>query len=258
MLPKYTFDKIKYATDPPTLKKAIDLYNSSKIIDFEDNGLTYTAKVKGTTLYNVIANSKQHAIGSCDCYLGQNDTLCKHLVAVTIYAILRGKKLKKEDLMVITSPKCSNIKGELSKDELENIKKEISNAIKYIKAYTGPSKTWFSYQNNLLEGVNRLSTIISSIPVSFQTSEILTKLMIRIDKKLVTGGVDDSDGTVGTFIQEMVNVLHDYAKLDITCIDSFRLLIGVSTCFEWEDSLIELYENNHNLNFKNQQKNKIT
>jgi hypothetical protein len=37
---------------------------------------------------------------------------------------------------------------------------------------------------------------------------------LRLDDKLSRGGVDDSDGTVGGFIEETVHALEQYAKLD--------------------------------------------
>ena len=40
-------------------------------------------------------------------------------------------------------------------------KAEISGALRYIKAYEGPSRIWFVYQDSLIEGRNRLSAIFS-------------------------------------------------------------------------------------------------
>ena len=36
MLPKYDLDKIKFATDPPTFEKAVDLYEKGKVTKFEE------------------------------------------------------------------------------------------------------------------------------------------------------------------------------------------------------------------------------
>lgn len=107
----------------------------------------------------------------------------------------------------------------------------ITSAMRYIKSYNGPSKTWFAYQDSLIEGVNRLSSIVSKLPVSEQTAELLVSLLLRLDKKLCTGGVDDSDGTVGDFISEAVGVLKEYAKMDDLCINALEDLCGVQTCF---------------------------
>lgn len=240
--PKYTLEKIKFATDNPTYKKACELYESGKIMNFDDNGFTYTAKVKGTEIYNVVVDTKYYDRGSCDCYLGKNDTLCKHMVAVAIYALLRGKKIPAEDKDVIINPICSNKIGELSKEEFANIKVEISASIKHVKAYSGPSRTWFAYQDSLSEGVHRLSAIVSKLPVSLQTAELLVSLLLRLDKKLISGGVDDSDGVVGGFMQEVVGVLLEFTKKDAETIKTFKKLLGIETCFGWEELLVAVYD----------------
>lgn len=55
-----------------------------------------------------------------------------------------------------------------------------------------------------------------------------------LGQKLQTGGVDDSNGTVGGFIEEVVSVLKDYAKVDPECIKAFTKLNGKETCFSGE------------------------
>lgn len=117
-IPKFTLDKIKFATDTPTYKKACELYEAGKVIDFDDNGFTYTAKVNGTTIYNVVVDSKFYDRGNCDCYLGKNDTLCKHMVAVAIFAVLRGLKISQQDKEKISHPVASKKIGMLSESEI--------------------------------------------------------------------------------------------------------------------------------------------
>ncbi|MBU0974875.1 hypothetical protein KKD03_04200 [Patescibacteria group bacterium] len=56
------------------------------------------------------------------------------------------------------------------------------------------------------------------------------------------GGVDDSDGTVGGFIEELVGVLFDFVRLDARCLKSIEKLQNQSTCFDWEEPLLELLE----------------
>lgn len=53
------------------------------------------------------------------------------------------------------------------------------------------------------------------------------------------GGVDDSDGTVGGFIEEGVKLLVEMAKADPKCKKEFEKLRGEETCFGWEDSLFK-------------------
>jgi hypothetical protein len=243
MPPKFDLDKIKFATDGPTFEKAVVLYESGKVSQFKEGMNAYSAVVLGSKSYRVSVEARRYDYGHCECYLGQNDTLCKHMVAVAIYAVMGGKPLTEQDKKSTESPTCSGLLGMLSKEELSAIKKEITSAIRYVKSYEGPSHTWFAYQNSLSEGCNRLSKVISDLPVSEQTAALFVDVMLRLDDKLCRGGVDDSDGTVGGFITEAVNVLLAYAKLDPKCLKAFYALQGRETCFGWEEPLIKLIEN---------------
>ena len=218
------------------------LLNGPKVSQFKEDFNGYSAVVLGTYPYHVYVSNRDYDSGYCDCYLGQKDTLCKHMVAVAIHAVMDGKKLSQKDKEVINSPVCSNRLGELSKEELAETKKAITSAMRYIKPYNGPSRIWFAYQNSLSEGVNRLSTILSELPVSEQTTKLLVDMLLRLDKKLCRGGVDDSDGTVGSFIEEVVLMLQEYAKLDSKCIKPFKKLCGQETCFGWEEPLIKIFD----------------
>ena len=242
MRPIYDLDKIKFSVGGPTYEKAVGLYEGGKVTKFEADFHGYSAVVLGTKPYRVYVDSRYHDRGECECYLGQNDTLCKHMVAVAIYAIMGGKALSKEDKELIDSPECSGELGELSKEELAETKKAITSAMRYIKAYTGPSKTWFVYQNSLDEGASRLSAIVSELPVSEQVAKLLISTLLRLDKKLCTGGVDDSNGTVGGFVYEVVDMLKKYAELDSKCIKAFKKLCNQSACFGWEEPLVKIFD----------------
>jgi hypothetical protein len=241
--PKFDLDKIKFATDGPTFEKAVGLYESGKVTQFEEGIGSYSAVVLGTKPYRVSVEARRYDYGHCECYLGQNNTLCKHMVALAIYAVKNGNPLTDEDKRQISQVTCSGRLGELSKTELSKMKKEITNAMKYIKPYSGPSRIWFSYQNSLSEGCNRLSKIVSELPISEQTTKLLIDMLLRLDKKLSYGGVDDSDGTVGGFMEEVVQMLKEYAKLDPVCVKAFQELKDKETCFDWEDPLLELIKN---------------
>ncbi|OGT88089.1 MAG: hypothetical protein A2298_02465 [Gammaproteobacteria bacterium RIFOXYB2_FULL_38_6] len=128
--------------------------------------------------------------------------------------------------------------GSLTEKKLSATKKMITDALRYVKSYNGPSRIWFAYQDSLSEGCRRLSAIVSGLPVGVQTTEVLVDLLLRLDKKISGSGVDDSDGTVGDFMVETVDVLKEYAKLDAECIKAFDKLKNRNTSFGWEETLI--------------------
>lgn len=145
MQPKYDLDKIKFATDGPTFEKAVELYESGKITQFEEGIGAYSAIVQGSKPYRVSVEARRYDYGHCECYLGQNDTLCKHMVAVAIWAVTGGKPLSEENKRLVSQPTCSGRQGVLSKEELSAAKKAITVGMRYIKSYEGPSRTWLAY-----------------------------------------------------------------------------------------------------------------
>lgn len=244
MSPSYDLDKIKFGTDAPTFEKAVDLYEAGKVTDFKEDSFSFSAVVLGTKPYQVRVGIQHYDAASCQCYVGQKETLCKHMVAVAIRAVTAGKPLSVEDKQQFLEPTCSGKLGSPSDEELTEIKKSISGAVRYIKPYVGPSRIWFSYQNSLNEGCNRLSKIISELPVSDRSAKLLVDLLIQLDEKLCRGGVDDSDGTVGGFMSETVRVLQEYTSFDPICVKLFYKLKDRETSFGWEEPLLELCEGN--------------
>jgi len=229
ILPEYDLDKIKFSTDEPTFTKAVNLHDSGKVTKFKEDFGGYSAIVLGTHPYKVYVSGHKYDVGSCDCYLGQNETLCKHMIALAIYALKRGKELSYEERKFTASPVCSGKIGILTEKELSEIKTEITSAMKCIKSYEGPSRIWFAYQASLTEGTRRLAEIVSKIPIGYESAKILVDLLLRLDHKLSHTGVDDSNGTVGGFIEEVVMVLEEYAKHDSRCIDAFKKLCAENT-----------------------------
>ncbi|MCH7928638.1 MAG: hypothetical protein IID03_11785 [Candidatus Dadabacteria bacterium] len=242
LIPKFNIEKIKHGTDKATFDRAIKLYESEKVTKFNELHASFCAVVVGTKPYDVSIEARDYKMGECTCYLGQKNTLCKHIVALAIYVIKQGKSLSEEDKYIIDQPSCSGEKGELDKNQLSSVKKSITTAMRLIKSYNGPSRIWFAYQDDLDEGCRNISSIISELPVSYQTAQLIVDLLLRLDKRLATGGVDDSDGTVGGFIEESVIMLFEYAKIDPSCIKAFKILVKSDTCFGWEYPLVDLLE----------------
>ena len=243
MTPVYDLNKIKFATDQATFQRAVSLYESGKVTEVEALGGYYSAVVLGTEPYRVSVSVRNYKQGHCTCYLGQKDTLCKHMVALALYAVMDGKPLNDKDKQLSHNVERGSRRDVLNKKELETVKKAITESMRYIKPYRGPSRTWFANQDSLREGCNRLSAIVSDLPVNKQSAEILVKLLLRLDRKLRVGGVDDSNGIVGGFMTQVVEMLEEYAQIDPDCINAFKSLVGIGiTCFQWEEPLVRILD----------------
>lgn len=235
---KYSVDKIKFSVNSSTFRKAAELLEMGKVIDYKDNIYSVSATVLGGNKYKVTVDKNQFDVGTCDCYLGKNDTLCKHMVALALKAVLGENKIPEEVKNNVSELKLSGKIGKLGKEELVVLKQEITNTLKFVKGYTGPSRIWFAYQNSLSEGCRRLTAIVNKMPVCLESAEILVDLLLRLDRKLMTGGVDDSDGTVGDFMYGVIDILLDFVRVDPTCKKSFEKLRGKKTCFGWQEKLL--------------------
>jgi len=95
MIPSYDLNKIKFATDEATLQRAVGLYENGKVTEVEEWGGNYTAVVLGTRPYRVSVSARNYKHGSCTCYLGEKDTLCKHVVALSLHVVMDGRPLKR-------------------------------------------------------------------------------------------------------------------------------------------------------------------
>lgn len=245
MGPAYDLDKIKYATDERTFKRAGGVYESGKVTEVELFGGWYSAVVLGTEPYRVSISARNYKQGDCTCYVGQKGALCKHMVALALHAVMGGKLLSDKDKQSACEVKFGGRRAALSEDEIYAVKKSITEAMKYIKPYRGPSRTWFVNQDSLREGCARLSAVISDLPANRQSADILVKLLLRLERKLSVGGVDDSNGIVGEFVGEMIVLLEEFARIDPLCVDAFKPLCEKEYCFGWEDSLVRIWDERH-------------
>ncbi len=239
----YDLKKIKFATDEATFARAVGLYESGKVMGVETLGGYYSAVVQGTSPYQVSVSARNFKQGHYTCYLGEEDTLCKHKIALALHAVMDGKQLNDKDKQIGHKAECSKRHEALSEEELMLVKISITDAMKRVKSYRGPSRTWFANQDSLREGCNMLSAIVSDLPVNKQSAEILVKLLLRLDRKLRIGGVDDSNGIVGGFMTKVVEMLEEYVKIESDCISAFKSLIGIGiTCFQWEEPLVRIWD----------------
>jgi len=239
----YDLNKIKFATDEATFQRAVGLYGNGKVTEVKARGGDYTAVVVGTKPYRVSVSARNYKHGSCTCYLGEKDTLCKHIAALALHVVMDGRPLNNKDKKLDHEVGCSRQRRAINEEEFVVVKKSLTEALRYIKPYSGPSRTWFTNQDSLREGCNRLSAIVSDLAVNKQAAKVLVKLLLRLDKKLRVGGVDDSNGIVGGFMSEVVRVLEEFAQIDAECIETFKELTGMGiTCFGWEEPLVRILD----------------
>ena len=113
----YDLNKIKFATDKATFKRAVGLFESGKVTKIGQLGEYYSALVLGTKPYRVSVSVRNYKHGHCTCYLGERDTLCKHMVALAIHAVMDGKPLSDKDKQLSHTVECGSRRDILKKEE---------------------------------------------------------------------------------------------------------------------------------------------
>lgn len=194
--PHFTLQNIKYAEDPQTFQRAQDIFRSGKIGTIREDIRGYSARIQGTKPYDVSVSYRRVDVGSCSCYLGQNDTLCKHMLALALAVLDKSGGLQ-------TNEPITN---------LSEVKERVNEGMRKLGAYSGPSRVWFAYQGKLAIGSGIIIDATESLPASRKNADYLWKLVLRISKKLATGGIDDSEGEVGNCVYAIIQKLGTYSK----------------------------------------------
>jgi hypothetical protein len=195
--PQFTIDDVKYADSPATFGRAQDLFRTGKVQDISETARGYRAIVQGTHPYAVGVSYRRVDEGDCSCYLGQNGRLCKHILSLALAVLHASGK--------VTPPPQQPPAG------LEEIKPLVNAGMRKLRYYTGPSRTWFSYQRSLATGAGMIADTVSRLPPTKENARYLWKLVERIDDKLANG-IDDSDGHVGACIMALIDQLAAYEK----------------------------------------------
>lgn len=234
-IPKFTVSDIQLGVGDHEFKKAFALYEKGAVSNIKKDFLGYSAIVSGTHEYIVNVSSDSYDRGDCNCYIGQNDELCKHMLALAIALVY---KYRPADVETINQPLdqavCSGEIRDITKDEIKNIKVEISKGISHIKSYNGPSSKWFQYQDGLNKGSRLILLALSQLPVCEKSVTICIDLLKRLDKKLLNGGIDDSDGTVGNLMSQIVEVLNMFADSDNKFREYIKVKLPKGEVFDWE------------------------
>ncbi len=223
--PKFRYDDIQYSVDGALFKRAIELYKHEKVDRVVEHKRGYDAVVEGSELYRVSVSRANVTVAYCDCYMGQNDELCKHVIALALVVLFKSGAVDKDGLLA-------------NKTEVKNstdLAEEIKKGMKYIKYYNGPSNTWFAYQTKLDIGAGILMNAVENAPKSVESAKVLWKMVMKLSDKL-SGGVDDSNGTVWPVCDVAVDKLLSWKddKEIRKCLDKFA---KDKTGFDFEEPL---------------------
>lgn len=235
-IPAYSLNDIRIDAGEHEFSKGLRLYEKGAVGQLRATGGIYEAIVQGTHPYDVYVEARGFDYGNCTCYLGQKDELCKHMIALSIAAVhaYRPEATALDDTPLDTAA-CSGEVRALTEAERLSAKAEITTALRHIKAYNGPSRVWFEYQNSLTQGVRKLLLALSSLPVCVESVDIIINLLKRLDRKLL-GAVDDSDGTVGGGMVQVVELLNLFTRFDSSLETYIRKHLPKGEVFDWQDA----------------------
>ena len=231
---QFTIPDIQIGVGNHEFDKAFSLYQKGSVNNIKEEYFGYNAIVSGTHDYEVNVSSYSYDRGNCNCYIGQKDELCKHMVALAIALVY---KYRPSDIKIIEQPfdqaVCSFEVRNITKEEIKNAKSEISKAMTFIKSYNGPSSKWFSYQNSLITGSRLILLALSKIPVCEDSVIICINTLKRLDKKVING-IDDSDGTTSRLICQIIEVLNLFVSFDNSLKNFITKKLPKGKSFDWE------------------------
>lgn len=228
--PKFNLEDIKFSEDHAMFERALDLFRNNKVTNFTPLPYGYQATVQGTKSNSVMLAAKAVDLADYDCYMGQNDMLCKHALAVALEA------LRQAGIIDAEGEKIGAKAGHMTADEA---KLHITAGLRKIRAYNGLSKIWFSYQRSLSVGSGIITEAVSQLKPSVEHAQLIWNTVLKLSKKLSTGGVDDSDGTVGDCCFHLVSMLNEWLKSDNLIRQAVSEFSKNNTGFGFEDDLLK-------------------
>lgn len=236
--PVYSLNDIRMSVGEHEFAKGQHVYESGAVERLRAVGNGYEAVVQGTHLYHVYVETRGLDYGYCTCYLGKNDEICKHMVATAIAAVhtYHPDATALDDTPLDVAVSSGEVR-ELTEAERLSIKAEITAALRHIKPYHGPSRVWFQYQDSLTQGIRKLLLALAKLPVCTDSVDIIIDLLKRLDRKLL-GGVDDSDGTVGDGMVEIVEVLNLFTSHDPSLEAYIRKRLPEGEAFDWQNEYL--------------------
>ncbi len=235
IIPKFTISDIQLDVGDHEFKKAFSLYEKDAVHTIKSDFSGYHAVVSGTQDYRVYVSAKSFDVGDCNCYIGQKGELCKHMLALAIAVVYTYRPT---DTEIVKQPLdqavCSHELRDITKDEVVSIKAELSKGFSLIKGYSGPSSKWFQYQDRLAKGSRLILLALSKLPVCEKSANKCILILKRLDAKLLKGGIDDSNGTMGDLMINIVELLNMFATSDVKLKKYINNHLPKGEVFNWE------------------------
>lgn len=232
--PGYTIADIQVDVGDHEFKKGMDLYRRGAVGNVRQEFFGWRADVRGTQLYSASVEASAFDRGDCSCYLGQNDQLCKHMIALAIAVVhMHRPENAKPIAHPLDQAVCSGEVRDIAPEEAQKIKRNITAAMRHIKSYNGPSRVWFQYQDELTKGCRLILLSLAELPICEKSVDIVIDVLKRLDRKLA-GAVDDSDGTVGDAMQEIVELLNLFSDIHPAIIPYVQKNLPEGEMFDWE------------------------
>lgn len=198
--PKYTINEIKYAHSPVMYERAKGLYQTGKVMEITERQHSYAATIQGTHPYAVSVSKSHVDKGDCTCYMGKNEMLCKHMLALALAVLHASGKIEE------TTPNTN------TSSDLNDVKPVVTAGFAKLRPYRGSSRIWFGYQRELATGAGIIAEAVSTLPPTKENANYLWNVIGRIDRKLING-VDDFDGVVGDCAARIIDQLAKYANI---------------------------------------------
>ncbi len=171
MIPSFTYHDVRFADSSAVFARAVQLFKSKKVAEFQELPNGYRAIVLGTKPYRVEMSAKRIDYADCTCCMGQNDQLCKHMLALALQALYIYEQIDDTGAPI----------GASQFDPVD-APAHVAAGMRYLRSYGGGSKEWFAYQQKLAIGTSMITEAIQSIPASTKKTRCLVRHFAALRK----------------------------------------------------------------------------
>ncbi len=267
-LSKILLEKLSH---PKSFERGEKYYKQGRVVDYSEDKECIKANVIGTDVYAVQINQNKWE-HSCNCLAFNDDSFCKHEIAVLltkIYGKIEAKS--KPQIKKRNTEKIFSYDNEFVK-LLEKVPKEIliADIVEYAASvpellsffrskYHEKDENYFSnienllfksisglkqikygkdYSNRIFSSCREIEQIIQCLPISKQSSKLLLNAGYKLTEYLNT--IDDSYGT----IQNVIDVVIERAALYLNSaspadFDIFYEFISKKSSFDLDYNIVD-------------------